>query len=542
MQGCSPLVKISITNFTGTRFILGTQDISMSIQKNDFKLPKDLDAVKVQNPRILINDKLLNREREACEYRPQLTTEIFQSEWTGVPESFVTKDGTPFHNTKSKILDCLGDMDLYGPLLADALVVDLSVIIRSQASVIKTGCTFDKFGDAIIKNITDTATACGATRLDMVADLYNKESSIKYATRFDRKSKGFGSQISFQGDTIVPSDLTKSFLLDEENKNNLNAFIAKRFLSKVSEIWPGKFCITNGLINVFSDEGEREIYKPSDMMTILEEADNRIVCHIADVLRSGSSNISVKTADSDVVILLVGFMKQFKEINDNVRINVDFNSSGIKRKISVNKIFDKLGEKLSMAVLFFHAFTGADATTSFFKISKKEWFASWEKFPSKELLTATFIALSCCPLEVDVIGAQHTIQDFVSFVFSRGHVIDLDQLRWNMFRTSSSNELRLLPPSKDGLLQHILRCSYQAGWVWGNSLLQQKPPAPDAWGWKFHHGQLRIHWSCSDVSSQLQRALSMCQCRKNKCATCKCAKNKLKCLKFCNCSRDCGNI
>ena len=86
----------------------------------------------------------------------------------------------------------------------------------------------------------------------------------------------------------------------------------------------------------------------------------------------------------------------------------------------MSKIFDKLGEKLSMALLFVHAFTSADAATSFFK--KDWWFASWEKFPSKELLTITFAALSRCTLEVDIIRAQHTIKHFVSFVFSRARV------------------------------------------------------------------------------------------------------------------------
>ena len=48
------------------------------------------------------------------------------------------------------------------------------------------------------------------------------------------------------------------------------------------------------------------------MMEVLEEADNRIVCHINDMLECGLSSISVRTADSDVVVIL---LSQFLEIN-----------------------------------------------------------------------------------------------------------------------------------------------------------------------------------------------------------------------------------
>ena len=68
-------------------------------------------------------------------------------------------------------------------------------------------------------------------------------------------------------------------------------------------------------------------------------------------------------------------MKTFKGINQNVLLKVDFIPSKAKRKISVNKIFDEVGEKLSMAIMILHTFNGSDAT-SFFKISKNEWFAS----------------------------------------------------------------------------------------------------------------------------------------------------------------------
>ena len=72
-------------------------------------------------------------------------------------------------------------------------------------------------------------------------------------------------------------------------------------------LWGKQFCVSNSLTNVFSKEGETLIYTP-DLISVLEEADNRIGCHIQDILQKGYSNISVKTADCDVVVILLGFM------------------------------------------------------------------------------------------------------------------------------------------------------------------------------------------------------------------------------------------
>ena len=61
------------------------------------------------------------------------------------------------------------------------------------------------------------------------------------------------------------------------------------------------------------------------------------------------------------------------------------------------------------------------------------------------------------------------MQQFADYIYPRKFdFIDLDELRHHDFRT--------LPPSKDALFQHLLRASYQSGWVWGNSLLQEAPP------------------------------------------------------------------
>ena len=83
------------------------------ITKNSLKLPKDSDKVEVEKPRVSINEKLINKLRDACNSRSLLAKQVFQGEWTGAPECFVTKECTLYHNTKSAILDCITSDQAY---------------------------------------------------------------------------------------------------------------------------------------------------------------------------------------------------------------------------------------------------------------------------------------------------------------------------------------------------------------------------------------------------------------------------------------------
>ena len=161
--------------------------------------------------------------------------------------------------------------------------------------------------------------------------------------------------------------------------------------------------------------------------------------------------------------------------NPSVEITADFKTRSGRKYISINSIYSNLWSDICSGLLFFHSFTGADTTCSFFKQSKKDLFAKWLDFPMKEELNEKFRILSKCP-QKDIVDDCHLlIQQFVVYVYLRKFdFIDLDELRYQMYVNSSSNDFRTLPPSKDALFQHLLRASNQSGWVWGNSLLLQE--------------------------------------------------------------------
>ena len=108
-----------------------------------------------------------------------------------------------------------------------------------------------------------------------------------------------------------------------------------------------------------------------------EEADTRMIYHVGQ-LPSGK-NVVVRTVDTDVAVIAWGCFYQLQD----KRISVE---SGVQSKnnltyISINQLFDQLGEPLSKALPFYHAFTRCDYTSSFNRKGKIKPFKLFEKNP-----------------------------------------------------------------------------------------------------------------------------------------------------------------
>ena len=210
--------------------------------------------------------------------------------------------------------------------MMDAIVIDLPVIIGSQAPLLSYGSTFD-FSLLVIDRIRTMAESCNAQRIDIVTDQYTELSIFQSS----RKSESFGQQILFDCETRVPTnDVCQSFLTDEMNKTKLNEFIIWKFVS--SNSWKHQYCVTNRTKNVITGAGQTSIYDSGVVNSVLEEADNRIIS-------KGYSKIMVHTVDSDVVVILLGFMSGFMAANPSVEITVDFKTSSGHKYISINSIY-----------------------------------------------------------------------------------------------------------------------------------------------------------------------------------------------------------
>ena len=192
--------------------------------------------------------------------------------------------------------------------------------------------------------------------------------------------------------------------------------------------------------------------------SVLEKADNRIVHHISDIISKGYWKIIVHTVDSEVVVILLGFMSEFTVTNPKVEIKVAFKTSSGSKYISISSIYSNLG----IEYLFWFAILLLLHQSGFylliFQTIKKGLIWEMVRFSNErrvELIVSRFIKI---PKERHLL-----IQQFVVYVYLRKFdFIDLDELCCQMFVYSSSNDFRTLPPFKFSLFQHLLRASYQS--------------------------------------------------------------------------------
>jgi hypothetical protein len=93
-----------------------------------------------------------------------------------------------------------------------------------------------------------------------------------------------------------------------------------------------------------------------------EEADGRLLLHVKHAADNGHDYISIRTVDSDVVVVAVSV---FKEIVNKKELWIDFGSGKHRRMISVHDLCSQLSPEICSNLPIFHAITGCDTVSAF---------------------------------------------------------------------------------------------------------------------------------------------------------------------------------
>ena len=230
--------------YNETRFVKGSADVlNTSIKTNQLKLPKDAMQFLVVNPLTPLSSSDAIKLRSSCTFRPELAKELFSYDFTGAPECFLAKDGNSFHSNKAAIINCLKppESDIVNlPGEFEAYVVDLSVEIRSKASLVKKDTlSYKQFILHVLDSIALRANQAKVHQIDIVVDFYYNL-SVKSGTRTDR---GISSRILFNLDDLVANNF-EILLNNDEFKTDLNSKFA---LMEILEAWSwqGDFRVKN---------------------------------------------------------------------------------------------------------------------------------------------------------------------------------------------------------------------------------------------------------------------------------------------------------
>ena len=266
-----------------------------------------------------------------------------------------------------------------------------------------------------------------------------------------------------------------------------------------------------------------------------EEADQQLVRHTLTLIHNGYKNILVHTIDTEVLALLISDIGRVK-LGD-----VDIHAYLINSEIyyCIRAILQELESNVCRALPFFYALSGCDTVSSFHGKGKCKAYDVWLKSSQKDDLTEVFIQLGETPSEVTP-NMMNVLESYVLDLYGPKHTT-LGAARLDKFNKSTANDLRSLPPSKEALCQHVLRASYQAGYLWWQSVEELKIPDPEQWGWKLDSMGVLFQplWTTAHLSVTVRDFTMICSCKTGRCKTCKRASNNLSCLSMCGCSRSC---
>ena len=212
-----------------------------------------------------------------------------------------------------------------------------------------------------------------AQRVDLVWDNYC-ECSLNASSR---ESRGRGQRRRVLSSAPLPTDW-QAFLRLDENKKELFAFLSIEAGSLETEGTELVFTLKEGVV----------CYPARETLMLApcshEEADTRMMVHVADAAASGYSSIPIRTVDTDVVALAVAVFGEV-EVSE---LWIMFGTGKNQRMLPIHEIAKKLGQEKSQSLPLFHALTGCDTTSFFLGHGKKRAWTTWENLPD---LTKTLL-------------------------------------------------------------------------------------------------------------------------------------------------------
>ena len=256
-----------------------------------------------------------------------------------------------------------------------AFLIDMMAVIRTLTEIPENyeDLTW-KFMKALPRNYC---------RVDIVADTY-QEMSIKSA---ERNKRGCSEKIIIQSaKSKIPRNFNE-FLKNGENKRRMislmvNVLVESR-LRAIEMLQCTKIFISTE--NSCMKLTEFEAIEEDELASNQEEADTKLTLHCLNALtQHPSEKIVVRSPSSDIDILVI----LLNIIEEQSQVYLDF-GVGLNRKgLFLSDI--EMEDGLKKCLIGFHAFTGNDYVSSFFRKGKSE---CWKVVQKNNRFVNTFSLL-----------------------------------------------------------------------------------------------------------------------------------------------------
>ena len=347
---------------------------------------------------------------------------------------------------ESDLVGCLEDMippqeNVASPHVEVIILDGAAITIMLAPGGAKTLC--DYATQVFLPYITSQLQH--AIREDVFWDEYMPD-SLKADSRTKR---GRGIRRRVEPSSSIPGNW-QAFLRINENKVELFSFLATRLAAQETE----KQVISALHKDVVCTHAR---YIAGLAPCTHEEADTRKLLHVEDATKQGYTKVSIRTVDTDVVVLAVAAAERLS-IDE---LWVAFGTGKSFRFLAAHEMAQALGPDNCRGLPAFHAFTGCDTVSSLGDRSKK---TAWETWKVCDEATATCCALGATLTPSIVDDSLDTLEHFVVLLYDRTsnheHVNDACK---QLF-THKGRAINALPPTREALGQHITRTAYQAGY------------------------------------------------------------------------------
>ena len=397
---------------------------------------------------------------------------------TTVPLSIANPDGSRRTTQKSKMLEFLSLKDEEEPQLnADVFIIDLMAQIRVLTKEVPD--TYEEFVIKFLHSIPK-----GYARIDIVADTY-REKSIKSSERNKRGNLESQKIMINSEKSKMPRDFQK-FLRNGDNKSRLIELIFEYVInhrSKCLQIVKSNKIVLSG--DCFCKEVTlSSVREGTELNSNQEEADTKVILHTISILENTSVKVHLRSPSADTDILIIALAL----VTSPNRVFFD-NGTGKNRTCFTLDQYDVSNEDKSL-LIGFHALTGNDYISSFFRKGKK---LCWKVLKANEEFQQAFrIVGDDWELSDEVIKI---LEKFVCKLYNSGQT-SVNAARFQLFdkkfvRENKAIDLSLIPP----LLKHLQRSNYVAK-IWKSSIFPIfECPHPGQFGW---NGDMEIEW-CADI-------------------------------------------
>lgn len=336
--------------------------------------------------------------------------------------------------TKSDLVKCLDSSGQNEhPETFDCTIFDGAVLVHTLPP---TGAsTFKDYAEKIFIPFLQREIQHGTSRIDVIWDKYISH-SLKESTR---EKRGSGVRVKVSPQTKIPVKW-KDFLCDSRNKEELFAYLTQMV---EHHDWPDHkdVYITKGSSVVSKGRGQ------TMSECIHEEADTRIVVHLLHALQQGNMKVKVRTVDTDILVILIGQFFSLHRLCSEIDLWVAFGVGKDYCHYNINTLFHNLGNTMSRSLPVFHAFSGCDTTSSFFRKGKKLAWQAWKSYPN---VTNAFLSIAENPYQ-EVGENTHQfkeIERLTVVMYDRTSTIDcVNEARKNLF-SKKSKSLENIPPTK----------------------------------------------------------------------------------------------